>query len=88
MAETFRVRENVTGLTMPDGRKLDSDSRGRIEVPDRYVKHVVGSGAAAEGHVSRARTTFTNVAGKTCGCGTEIFKWQDQCRACAGGEES
>ncbi|HUX70791.1 MAG TPA: hypothetical protein VMV41_09800, partial [Cellulomonadaceae bacterium] len=77
MTETFKVRENCTGFSMPDGTKYDAKD-GRVQVADHHAAAVRRSSPAQIGLLNTgSRVTFTRVPGKDCpGCGADIFTWQ------------
>lgn len=79
-----RVPKNCLGFTLPDGRKVNANRRGVVEIPDRFAGAARRSSASARyDSVSQMDAGFGAAAEKTCeACAFTMFAWQAVCPRC------
>jgi hypothetical protein len=87
----FQLLPGARGMDFPDGRSMQADKHGRVEVDDVTARQIKGSAAyrrydgmfqVAEGRF------FPTTNSPSCGCNFTPWPWQTVCPKCGASLEN
>ena len=85
---TLSVPPGCTGIELPNGKKIDANKQGKVEVNDPTVeKFALNSTAGKMGALGRTAYSFNVRSSKSKHCSSCAFtgwKWQAVCPHCGG----